>query len=133
MSVVTSSLLPDDPPRRHEEDELQRSIVDYARWALPQNALLFAVPNGGKRHKREAQRLVGLGVRAGIPDLILWHDSHTLGIEVKLRNTYLSPHQRQMHDRMKVCGVPAVVVRSLDEFIATVQSFGVRLRARTTA
>lgn len=129
-AVVTASLLREPPPRRHDEERLQRSIVQYARWALPQNAMLIAIPNGGKRHDKAAARLVGMGVTAGAPDLQLWFRGQTLGIEVKLPGTYLSPSQRQMHARMERCGINCIVVRSLDEFVAHMRAFGVPLMAR---
>lgn len=109
---------------------LQSGIVQFARWALPEDALQFAVPNGGLRSKRTAQILAGQGVKAGIPDLFLMHDARALGIEVKIRNTYPSMVQKQMHHRLLRCGIDTVIVRSLDEWIAAVESFGVRLIAR---
>lgn len=129
-AVVTTSLLPEPPPRRHDEERLQRDIIRFARWALPHNAMIFAVPNGGKRHSAAAARLVGMGTMAGVPDLLLLYRGHTLGIEVKLPGTYLSPTQKQVHARMTGCGINCVVVRSLDEFAAHLRAFGVPLMAR---
>lgn len=130
--IVTASLLPPEPPRLAEEANLQRSIVQYARWALPTTALMFHVPNGEKRSKKTGGILAGLGVRAGIPDLILFHDSQALCIEVKVKNTYPSMVQKQMHLKLLRCGIDTAVVRSLDEFIDAVEQFGVRLHARPT-
>lgn len=132
-AVVTASLLPEPAPRRHLEDDLQRSFVKLARWTLPEDAMLIAVPNGGQRHSKAAARLVGLGVTAGVPDLLLWHQGRTLGIEVKLPGTYPSAVQRQIHAKMQRCQIATVVVRSLAEFEAAVCSFGVPLRATVRA
>ena len=47
----------------------------------------YAVPNGGKRGKREAARLVSEGVKKGVPDVVVpiptWrsHDGRTMQIE----------------------------------------------------
>jgi hypothetical protein len=53
-----------------------------------------------------------------------------LGIEVKLRGTYLTPVQKQVHAKLGRCRIDAVVVRSLDEFVAELEAFGVPLRVR---
>ena len=132
-AVITASLLPEARPRGHLEDDLQRTIVKYGKWSLPEDALLIAVPNGGQRHSKAAARLVGLGVTAGVPDLILWHQRRTLGIEVKLPGTYPSMVQKQMHAKMERCAGDVVVVRSLDEFVAAVRDFGVLLKGRVAA
>lgn len=130
--IVTGSLLPPDPPRQREEAALQRSIVQFARWALPNNALQFAVPNGGLRSKRVAAQLAAEGVKAGVPDLFVMHACGALGIEVKIKNTYPSAVQKQMHQKLALCGIDTVIVRSLDEWIAAVEAFGVHLLARPT-
>ena len=37
----------------------------------PQLALIFAIPNGGKRHIGTARKLKAEGVRSGVPDIFL--------------------------------------------------------------
>ena len=47
------------------------------RWAnaqqgkYPELALMYHVPNGGKRSKSEAARFRAMGVKAGVPDIFL--------------------------------------------------------------
>src|SRR5262249_31671880 len=90
MSIVTASLWPEPPGRQHPEDDVQRGFVRLLRWSLPADAEFYAVPNGGKRHAREAARMVGLGVRAGIPDIALVHQGRALFVEVKAAQGVLS-------------------------------------------
>ena len=58
-------------PTEHAEQ------VALVRWAAlqakryPALATLFAIPNGGHRHKGTAVRMAAEGVRAGVPDLCL--------------------------------------------------------------
>lgn len=59
-------------PTEHQE---QCALIDWWRLAhrgygLPEFAL-FAVPNGGARHKATAGKLKAEGVRSGISDLVL--------------------------------------------------------------
>lgn len=51
--------------------------INLIRWCelqkckYPELGLIFAIPNGGSRHKLEAANLKRQGVKAGVPDLFL--------------------------------------------------------------
>src|SRR5262245_24212042 len=117
-------------PRRHDEDDLQRAVVEYLRWCLPDDATYFAVPNGGQRHAKAAARLVGLGLRAGVPDLEIIHRGTPLFIELKTARGLLSEVQRQMHRKLAYCGAQTFVCRSLDCVEESLREMGVPLRGR---
>lgn len=56
------------------EDTEQIGVIEWANWnrsRYPELELLFHVPNGGKRSAVEAARFKAMGVKAGVPDLIL--------------------------------------------------------------
>lgn len=56
-----------------EHDE-QVKLFQWARMSegrRPELALLFAIPNGGKRHVAVARKLKAEGVKAGVPDICL--------------------------------------------------------------
>ncbi len=60
--------------RAHAEDDQARWLMTWARAnarAHPELDLLFAIPNGGWRDKREAARLKSMGVKAGVSDYLL--------------------------------------------------------------
>lgn len=73
------------------ETRLQIALVkwwsmEFSSLGCPSERLLFHVPNGGWRDKRSAAIFKAMGVRAGIPDLILAYPRpgfHILGIELK--------------------------------------------------
>lgn len=72
--------------------------VAFARNTIPEIDLLFHVPNGGSRDKREAARLKAQGVRAGVPDLCLPVPSgeyHGLFIELKVGKNKTSKEQEE--------------------------------------
>ena len=48
----------------------------------------FHCPNGGKRSKIEASIFKGLGVKAGIPDVLIFYRAQIFGLELKAE--YLS-------------------------------------------
>lgn len=56
------------------EEQEQIHLMTWAKlneFRFPQLRLLFHIPNGGKRSKREAARFKAAGVKAGVPDLFL--------------------------------------------------------------
>lgn len=71
------------------EEGHQIALFDWAhlqRGAYPLLRLLYAVPNGGFRHKRTAGRMKAQGAKAGVPDVVLpvaRHGFHGLYIELK--------------------------------------------------
>lgn len=59
---------------RHSEHLHQASVVQWAhlnRHKWPELRWLYAVPNGGLRHKAIAGQLKAEGAKKGVPDLIL--------------------------------------------------------------
>lgn len=62
----------------------QRAESHFAEY--PELRLMFAIPNGGSRHKAEAANLKRQGVKAGVPDICLpvaRQGYHALFIEMK--------------------------------------------------
>ena len=130
--IVTASLLPEPEPRAHEEDDLQRAVVQYLRWALPAHAEVFHIPNGGRRPLKQAARLVGLGLRAGIPDLCIVWRGRAYFIELKTKDGTPSAIQLQVHRKLIYCGCPVAVCRSVPEVEAWLRAQGMNLMAQCT-
>lgn len=64
--------------------------ADLQRTRYPALRMMFAVPNGGARHKATAGKLKAEGVKAGVPDVFLpvpSHGYHGLVIELKRAKT----------------------------------------------
>jgi len=80
----------------HQEQVSLFRWADFARARYPELALLFAIPNGGHRHKAVAKRMKAEGVRAGVPDLCLpiprgpWH-----GLFIEMKTAAGRPSQAQ--------------------------------------
>src|SRR5258708_35916931 len=65
------------------EDTIQRAVFQHFRARKAPCTFAFHVPNGGKRRRVEASIIKGLGVTAGVPDIIAIHAGHTFALERK--------------------------------------------------
>jgi hypothetical protein len=115
--------------RQHPEDDLQRSVVQFLRLALPPDAVHFSIPNGGKRHPREAARMVGLGLVSGIPDICVIHRGRVAFIELKAKAGVMSAAQKEMTRRLVYCGAAVCLCRSVEDVEAQLREACVPLRA----
>lgn len=120
------------------EETLQRMCIQWANTHLeryPDLAYLFHPANGGFRTPAEAGILKAMGVRTGVPDLLLplaSPDGRFQGMALELKSPAgrLTEAQKRWLDRLAQSGYLTAVVRSLDDFIACVQAWhgGSRMR-----
>lgn len=99
------------------EAALQRTIAAYLGWALAPPAYWSAIGHGGGGQMR-GRILKGMGVKAGIPDLFIWHDGHTYAVEIKAEKGRVSGPQDIAHAALLAAGVHIAVIRSLDDLKA---------------
>lgn len=115
--------------RNREEEKLQRSVVRYLQWALPPDATFHSIPNEGQRHTKALQRLVGMGLRGGCPDLVVGYQGRSIYFEFKAAHGTLSESQRQFQRKLIYCGFPVVTCRTPECVEESLREFGVPLRA----
>ena len=115
--------------RGRPEQEIQRTVVDYLRLALPR-ALVFAVPNNERRPVP--------GMYAGMADLVIWvpwdgtipDNVLRLGfIEIKAPRGKLRPEQERFRDWCREHCVPWACVRSVEDAEAALRLWGWTSRA----
>ena len=58
------------------EYDIQKEVVKWLRLALPSDSFVCHVPNGGARKVREVQKFKAMGVRNGVPDLLVIVGAH---------------------------------------------------------
>ena len=107
--------------RNKDEEILQTACITWFDYQYPQfKQLLFAVPNGGSRHKIEAKNLKKQGVRAGVSDMILLVpgiDSQFLCLEFKNTIGKQSKEQKEFENNIsKYSAGEYVLIRSFEEF-----------------
>lgn len=123
------------------ESKLQIACVTWFRMQYRQYAgLLWATPNGGKRDKREADRLKAEGVLAGVADITLSVPkkqasrigtanyafkiiSHGLYIELKYGPGKQSPAQIVFEQDVTAQGYQYSVCRTLEEFMNVINTY----------
>jgi hypothetical protein len=121
------------PPRARPRDLEHPIQAEAVRWARdnrhldPRLDLLYAVPNGGARHKAVAGKMRAEGQRAGVPDLALpvahrvgYADYIGLRIEVKAEGRP-TQGQRWWLGMLAQEGHACFVCRSAEEIIAVIR------------
>lgn len=116
------------PVRRPGATELQIhiAIVDLLRASALPGVMWFHPASGEHRDKRTAAKLKAMGVRPGVPDLVLFlADGSVCFIEVKReRGGRMSPEQLAFRAWADDRGLPYAVVRSVDEAWACLRAWG---------
>jgi VRR-NUC domain protein len=99
-----------------KESVLQTACVKWFRLQYP-DLIIYAVPNGGSRNVREAQRLKAEGVLAGVADLVvLLPQGKSLYIEMKVKGNRQTENQKAFQDKAITLGHPYTVCYSFEEF-----------------
>jgi hypothetical protein len=136
--------LPDSPRRRAQlgpqrtktltEIDLHRSVAQFLDWCLEPPALYTTFPSGwDKMSKSRAGMLYAAGLKAGMPDILIFYDGHPFGIELKTAKGKISAVQIKMFETLKEAGVHVFVCRSVDEVEFTLRMLEIPLRGTVQA
>ena len=105
-----------------KESILQTACVRWFRLQYP-DLIIYAVPNGGSRNVREAQRLKAEGVLAGVADLVvLLPQGKSLYIEMKVKGNRQTENQKAFQGKAITLGHSYTVCYSFEEFKNAVES-----------
>lgn len=112
------------------EDKLQAAIAAHLTARASSDVLWWHTPNGGSRNAIEAAKLRRMGVKPGIPDLLLLVGGRLHALELKTAKQgsrakgRLSAHQMIVLDAMGRQGVRVAVAYGLDEALAQIEAWG---------
>jgi hypothetical protein len=87
------------------EDKLHRAVLEYVTLQYPE-AIITHPANEGKRGKFEQFKLKYLGVKRGVPDILIFTPSkqyNGLAIELKVNYNKPTAHQVQWIDDLNNC------------------------------
>jgi hypothetical protein len=98
----------------------------FEHLALRAASAVFAFhpANGGWRSRVEGAIFKGLGVRAGIPDIVAIKDGQCYALELKAPDGRLTPAQRDAHAALAAAGATVAVAYDLDDALARLEAWG---------
>lgn len=96
---------------RHLEDQEQLALMKWAKLVTVNDRTLFDYlihcPNGGWRSPIEAARFKGMGVKAGVPDILLPVRTTQYGAgwwELKVGRNTATERQLEQHAKLRALG-----------------------------
>lgn len=110
--------------RNRPEAKIQEAVVAHLRQRAPKDCFWFHPPNGGYRHPREAVAFKRMGVRAGVPDLILLHQGRLHALELKAPGGRSTEAQLDARSEIDAAGGFASEAVGLDSALAVLTSWG---------
>lgn len=116
--------------RKNPEAQIQRAVVQHLRMRGAPGLVYFHVPNGGSRGKIEGAIFKGMGVRAGVSDLILLHHNKFFCLELKAEGGRASEAQMTFLSEADAAGAYTAMPTGLDAALATLEAWGL-LRGST--
>ena len=105
------------------EDNFQKAV---ARYLDAKGVLWVHCPNGGHRNVAEAAKLKAMGVKAGIPDILILEPRkfcYGLAIELKVGKNKCTDHQKEMQRYFIAHNWHVLVSYSLDEVIHEIDKY----------
>lgn len=130
---MTAALKAEIASDHKAEEQIHLAIVELLEAAAAPSVRFWHTPNGGKRSKAEAARFKRMGVKAGVPDLIVSIPGAVAFLEIKAAHGRLSEAQENFLAAMAANGHQTAVVRSLDEAARVLTSWGAIVRVRVAA
>jgi hypothetical protein len=105
------------------EEQIQRAVFEHLAVRAASTVFAFHPANGGWRSRVEAAILKGMGVRAGVPDIIAIKGGRCYALEVKAAGGRLSSVQRDAHAALTAAGATVAVAYGLDDALARLEAW----------
>ncbi len=110
--------------RKQPEAEIQRAVCRHLTQRGVDGLVWFAVPNQGRREPRSAAILKGLGVKAGVSDLIFCYDGRFYALELKTEKGALSESQDKFVNDCLNVGAWVGVAYGLNDALKILDDWG---------
>jgi hypothetical protein len=117
--------------RASPEAAIQRCVFQHLRARGTPGVFAFHPANGGFRKPVEAAILKGLGVVAGVPDVVAIYQGRCYAMEIKAPGGRATPKQLEAIAAMEAAGAYCCIAEGLDRAIACLESWGL-LRGHTS-
>ena len=107
------------------EDAVHRAVVAHLATYGDPSAVVWHVPNGGSRHIIEAAKFKALGVRKGMPDLMIYRRGQLHCLELKRdKGGKISRVQLACMKQLTEQGALCAVAKGVDEALAILKDWG---------
>jgi hypothetical protein len=106
------------------EQQIQRALVQHLRQRGAPGLVFTHCPNGGYRKPIEAAIFKGIGVRAGVSDLLLWRGGKSYALELKAPGGRATESQLQVLADMDQAGAFTCIAEGLDRALAALEHWG---------
>lgn len=110
------------------EQEIHKAVVSHLKMRGVPGLVFFHVPNGvrGRGRKAAIQGAIakGMGVRAGVSDLILLHKGHAYALELKAEGGRATEAQMEFVDDFYRAGGNPCIADGLDKALKTLETWG---------
>lgn len=111
------------------ELQFAKTVASVLDMAMLEPVVWTHFPAGlGKLPPATVGRAKAMGLKAGIPDYLFWHNGRSIGIELKRQNGVLSDVQKEMHKNLRAAGMPVYVCRTPEEVIQALDIEGFPMR-----
>jgi hypothetical protein len=115
--------------RQRPEAAIQRAVFQHLRARGAPGVFAFHPANGGYRKPVEAAIMKGLGVVAGVPDIIAVHEGRCYAMELKAEGGRPTETQLAAVAAMEAAGAYCCIAEGLDRALAVLEGWGL-LRGR---
>jgi hypothetical protein len=116
--------------RAQPETAIQRAVFAHIRARAAPGVFAFHPANGGYRKPIEAAIMKGLGVVAGVPDVIVIHEGCCYALEIKAPGGRATPKQFAAIAAMEAAGAFTAIAEGLDRALAVLEAWGLLLGRR---
>jgi hypothetical protein len=116
---------------RVRETPIHMALVQHLQVRARPGVFWCHVPNGEYRARVTAAILRGMGVKAGVPDLMLVSQGRAYFLELKREGGKLSTEQKVVHAELRRAGAVVDTAYGLDEALDVLEAWGlIRAAAR---
>jgi hypothetical protein len=106
------------------EFKVQCAVADHLSKRGASGAVWWHTPNGGERNRLDAALFKRQGVKAGIPDILVFYRSKLYALELKADSGVVSDNQKEMLSALAREGAETGVAYGLNEALAWLEQRG---------
>lgn len=114
--------------RAQPETKVQQAVATFLMLCLKPPAWWTSIEHGVEVSPQVAARWGSIGVKPGIPDVLIVHDARCFWIECKAEKGTLSSAQLDTHEKLMRAGSTIHVCRSVDDLRHSLALWGIPTR-----